>query len=67
MGAKRKLDPADTYVFDEDVMDEMENVEATVELPELSCDVEDILNQEDDFLENADETTVVLPDGYYKD
>jgi hypothetical protein len=32
MGSKAKPDPRDTYIFSDDVMDEMENLEATVEI-----------------------------------
>ena len=30
MNPKRKVKPRDTYIFDEDVMDEMENFEDTI-------------------------------------
>ena len=32
MGDKSKIDPTNTYVMDKDVMDEMENLEATIVL-----------------------------------
>ncbi len=35
MGNKAKKDPADTYIFSDEVLDEMENLEATAELTGL--------------------------------
>ena len=35
MGNKAKKDPADTYIFSDEVLDEMENLEATAELAGL--------------------------------
>ena len=32
MGSRAKPDPRDTYIFSDDVMEEMENLEATVEI-----------------------------------
>ena len=32
MGSKAKTDPRDTYIFSDEVMDEMQNLEATAEL-----------------------------------
>ena len=53
-------DPADTYVLDEDVMEEMENLAATVVLPESHHELEDWNAYEGDFLDNIEEATVVL-------
>ena len=35
MGDKAKKDPADTYIFSDEVLDEMENLEATAEMAGL--------------------------------
>ncbi len=35
MGNKAKKDPADTYIFSDEVLDEMENLEATAEMARL--------------------------------
>ncbi len=35
MGKKGKQDPADTHIFSDEVMDEMQNLEATSELAGL--------------------------------
>ena len=32
MGSKAKTDPRDTYIFSDEVMDEMQNLEASAEL-----------------------------------
>ena len=35
MGSRAKTDPRDTYIFSDEAMDEMENLEATVEIAGL--------------------------------
>ena len=62
MGGNQKTDPAETYVLDEDVMDEMENVEATVVLPETQDELAETLTQKNKFLEDIGAATVVLND-----
>ena len=46
MDSKPNNDPADTYIFDDDVMDEMENPEATVVFDEIP-DTDDDKLQDD--------------------
>ena len=60
MGAKQGINSADTYVLDDDVMDEMENVEATVVLPNAPKHSADADTDDDGFLEDAEAATVVL-------
>lgn len=48
MGNKAKKDPADTYIFSDEVLDEMENLEATAELAGL-----EELPQDDDAADAA--------------
>ena len=44
MGSKAKTDPRDTYIFSDEVMDEMQNLEASAELLGL----EDLPQDDDD-------------------
>ncbi len=49
MSDKAKKDPADTYIFSDEVLDEMENLEATAEMAGL-----EELPQDDDAADAAD-------------
>lgn len=51
-----------TYILDNDVMEEMENLDATVVLPETPDQLDDSATQDDDFLEDYAAATVVLSD-----
>jgi hypothetical protein len=66
MDSKQKRDLADTYVFDEDVMEEMENVEATLEIPNAWDELAETLTEENTFLEDVETSPVVLNDGSSK-
>jgi len=60
MDAKQKPTFADTYVLDEDVMDEMENFESTQVLSDSDDELAETRTQQNKFLEDVDEGTVVL-------
>jgi len=60
MGANYKRDPADTYVFDDDVMDEMENFDSTLTMPEVSGEFTDTLTQENELLDDIAASSIVL-------
>ena len=60
MGKKAETNPADTYVLDDDVMDEMENLEATVVLDDTQKGPTDTDVLHDGFLDDIEENTVVL-------
>jgi hypothetical protein len=58
MGSKAKTDPRDTYIFSDEVMDEMQNLEASAELLGL----ED-LPQDDDAIAVPDKKRRVKATG----
>lgn len=66
MDTKQKRDLAETYVFDEDVMDEMENVEATLEIPNAWDELAETLTEENSFLDDVESSSVVLNEGSSK-
>jgi hypothetical protein len=59
VAAKAKISPAQTYVLDEDVMDEMENLEATHVLPDLD-QPDDAGAAEPPFLDDIEVATDIL-------
>ncbi|MGD8340951.1 MAG: hypothetical protein PVH89_09220 [Gammaproteobacteria bacterium] len=60
MNADADADPADTYVLDEDVMEEMENLETTVVLTEDSDTLDVTATSDSEFLEDIEAATDVL-------
>lgn len=66
MDVKQKIDSAQTYVLDEDVMDEMENVEATSVLHPAPTGLTDSRAEETGFLEDIEAGTVILNDALTK-
>ena len=63
MGDKRIRDFSDTYVMDEDVMDEMESFNATAVLDSAFEGLGDAQDAEDGFLDDIETSTVVLDNG----
>ena len=60
MSSKRKIHPADTYILDDDVMDEMENFDSTAILDDTQVRVEDTRTLDDELLDDIESRTVVL-------
>jgi hypothetical protein len=60
MDAKKQATYADTYVFDDDVLDEMENFDATQVLDESADALSSTMTQENKFLEDVEDGTVEL-------
>jgi hypothetical protein len=60
MGDKPIRDLADTYVLEDDVMDEMENFEATGVIDEDWEGAPGARDADDDFLDDIESSTVVL-------
>ena len=60
MDSKRKIDPTDTAVLDDDVMDEMEDYEATAVLDNRQAHLSDADILDDELLDDIEASTVVL-------
>jgi hypothetical protein len=60
MGGKENLDPADTYIFDEDVLDEMEGFNSTIVESDAGVDFTETLTQENELLDDIASSSVVL-------
>jgi hypothetical protein len=60
MGGTHKRDPADTYIFDEDVMDELENFDSTMALSGPGDEFTDTLTQENELLDDIASSSIVL-------
>jgi len=60
MGGKQNSDPADTYIFDEDVLDEMENFNSTIVESDDGVEFSETLTQENELLDDIAASSVVL-------
>jgi len=60
MGRKQNSDPADTYIFDEDVLDEMENFNSTIVESDADVVFTETLTQENELLDDIAASSVVL-------
>jgi hypothetical protein len=60
MGGKHNSDPADTYIFDEDVLDEMESFNSTIVESDEGVEFTETLTQENELLDDIASSSVVL-------
>ena len=60
MAKKAEIDPAETHVMDDAVMDEMENLEATLVLDDAQNVPTNTDVLDDEFLDDIEDNTVVL-------
>jgi hypothetical protein len=54
MDGKPKINPADTYVLDEDVMDEMENFDATSVLDDTQVNMVERISADNGLLDDIE-------------
>lgn len=57
---RRRPDPADTYILDDEVMDEMENFDSTAVLEETWGYSAEDQSGDDHFLDDIESSTIVI-------